>query len=149
MDMESGNYTLRTTARDGEQTATTGHLDLPADTYNGMTVTLLKNINPGATLTIHMIDFLPKPKIYAVELTPVDKESLRAGGVSRDAIHYTLKPQLSWFMKTLASVMGKLPADYHFWLVKGKVPAFLRFEGPLSPNGPLWRIDQASPSLRK
>ncbi len=149
LDTGTGAYTLRRTPPDGAQTTDTGRLDLPPDTYNGMTVTLLKNLDPNASVTVHMVNFLPKPKVYAVELKPVEKESLRAGGVSRDAIHYTLSPQLGWFLQTLGSFLGKLPPDYHFWLVKGKVPAFVRFEGPLYTNGPLWRIEQANPTLKK
>ena len=51
------------TAPGEDPTATTGHLELPPDTYNGMTITLLKNLMGGASATIHMIDFDPKPKV--------------------------------------------------------------------------------------
>ncbi|WP_447603225.1 hypothetical protein [Nitrospira sp. Nam80] len=149
LDTGTGAYTLSRTPQDGAQTTDTGNLDLPPDTYNGMTVTLLKNLDPDESVTVHMIDFLPKPKLYEVQLKPVEKEPIRAGGASRDAIHYTLSPQLGWFVQTLASLLGKLPPDYHFWLVKGKVPAFVRFEGPLYTNGPLWRIEPAHPTLSK
>jgi hypothetical protein len=70
-----------------EPTATATHRDLPTGTYNGMTFTLLKNVVGNASATMHMIDFGPKPKVYEVELTPIDKDTLRAGGVSRDAVH--------------------------------------------------------------
>jgi hypothetical protein len=149
LDMETGTYTLRKHNLNDDSSVATGHVDLPSDTYNGMTVTLLKNLDPNATVRVHMLDFLPKPKLYGVEVTPIEKETAHAGKLSRDAIHYALKPELGWFMKTLASLLGKLPPEYHFWLVKGKVPAFGRFEGPLYPNGPIWRIEQANLKLRK
>ena len=149
LDMETGMYTFRRTVPGEDPTATTGHLDLPPDTYNGMTITLLKNLARGASATIHMIDFGPKPKLYEVELTPIDKDSLRAGGVSRDAVHYVLKPKLGWIMQNLASLFGKVPPEYHFWLLKKKAPAFVKFEGPLYTEGPIWRIEQIGPKLEK
>lgn len=148
LDMETNTYTLRRDGPGDEKTVLNGHLDLPSDTYNGMTVTLLKNLEQNASVTVHMLDFLPEPKLYAVDLIPMEKDSVRVGGLSRDAVHYILKPKLGWFMQNLASLLGKLPPPYHFWLLKGKVPAFVRFEGPLYTNGPTWRIEQASPKLR-
>jgi hypothetical protein len=148
LDMETSTYVLYRNGPSDEQTVLTGHLDLPLDTYNGMTVTLLKNLEQDASATVHMLDFQPEPKLYTVDLIPIEKDAVRAGGLSRDAVHYVLKPKLRWFMENLASWLGKLPPPYHFWLLKGKVPAFVRFEGPLYANGPMWRIEQASPKLR-
>ena len=149
LDMGTGMYTFRRTARGEDPTATTEHLDLPPDTYNGMTITLLKNLARGASATIHMLDVGPKPKLYEVELTPIDKDSLRAGGVSRDAVHYVLKPKLGWIKQNLASLLGKVPPEYHFWLLKKNAPAFVKFEGPLYTEGPIWRIEQSSAKLEK
>jgi len=149
LDMETGMYTLRRHAPGDDRKVVSGHLDLPSDTYNGMTVTLLKNLSQNASITVHMLNFLPEPKLYAVDLIPIEKESLQAGGVSRDAVHYVLKPQLGWFVQKLASLLGKLPPEYDFWLLKGKVPAFVRFEGPLYTDGPVWRVEQTSPKLSK
>ena len=149
LDMETGMYTLRRNPPGKDRTVLTGHLDLPSDTYNGMTVMLLKNLDQNASVTIHMLEFLPEPKLYAVDLIPIEKDSLRAGGLSRDAVHYILKPKLGWFVQNLASLLGKLPPDYDFWLLKGKAPAFVRFEGPLYKDGPPWRIEPASPTLNK
>jgi hypothetical protein len=38
-----------------------------------------------------------------------------------------------------------MPADYHVWIATDDVPAFVRFEGPLNPTGPTWRIELTSP----
>jgi hypothetical protein len=149
LDMGTGMYTFRRTVPGEDPVATTGHLDLPPDTYNGMTITLLKNLVRGASASVHMIDFGPKPKLYEVELTPIDTDSLRAGGVSRDAIHYLLKPKLGWVVRNLAFLLGKVPPEYHFWLLKKQAPAFVKFEGPLYKDGPIWRIEQIGPKLEK
>lgn len=147
MEKETGTYTIQRGSSGAHPVVSSGQLDLPSDTYNGMAVTLLKNLEENAEATVHMIDFLPEPKVHTVQLMAVEKETFRAGGVSRRAVHYVLKPKLGWFMKKLAAVLGKTPPDYHFWLVKETVPVFLRYEGPLTTKGPSVRIEQASPRL--
>jgi hypothetical protein len=148
LEAESGNYSIRWSGGTTEPTTTKGRLNLPPDIYNGMTVTLLKNLPTNASVTVHMLDFLPDPKLYAVELTPIEKESLKAGGLTREATHYVLKPKIGWILTTFAALFGKTLPRYHFWLLKKDVPAFVRFEGPLYGNGPAWRIEQASLKLR-
>jgi hypothetical protein len=103
----------------------------------------------NASTTIHMIDFGTKPKLYEVELIPLDTDTLRAGGVARNAVHYVLKPKLGWIAQNLAALVGKSPPEYHFWLLKGKAPAFIQFEGPLYTDGPIWRIQQTKATLDK
>ena len=47
----------------------------------------------------------------------------------------------------LRSAGGPLIAsgDLLAWIVTGDVPAFVGFEGPLYPTGPVWRIELTSP----
>ena len=59
LDMETGMYTLGRNPPGKDRTVLTGHLDLPSDTYNGMKVMLLKNLDQNASVTIHMLEFLP------------------------------------------------------------------------------------------
>ena len=44
----------------------------------------------------------------------------------------------------IAPGTGKQPPDTHIWMLTGKVPTFLRFEGTLYQGGPIWRIDLAT-----
>jgi hypothetical protein len=44
----------------------------------------------------------------------------------------------------LASLVGKEPPDLRYWLVPGEVPAFVRFQGAMFLNGPVWRLEMAS-----
>jgi hypothetical protein len=41
----------------------------------------------------------------------------------------------------IASLLGKSPPDLRYWLVTGDVPAFVRFEGAMFLNGPVWRLE--------
>lgn len=44
----------------------------------------------------------------------------------------------------VAPVIGKQPADIHFWIVAGKAPAFVKFTGQLYDGGPVWNIEPAT-----
>jgi hypothetical protein len=43
----------------------------------------------------------------------------------------------------VATVVGKQPPPVRFWLTSGRVPTFVRFEGPLYVDGPTWRVELA------
>ena len=45
------------------------------------------------------------------------------------------------------SLIGKQPPDMHVWFAKSEAPTFLEFEGPLSQDNPVWRIELIAPEL--
>ena len=45
----------------------------------------------------------------------------------------------------MAPLVGKQPPDIHIWIVKSEAPTFLEFEGPLSQDSPVWRIELTAP----
>ncbi len=47
--------------------------------------------------------------------------------------------------ETVASLTGKEPADLHMWLLKSEAPTFVEFQGQLSPDAAVWRIELAAP----
>jgi hypothetical protein len=142
----SGKYRVKTKARqDGREKLLEGTLDLPADVYNGMVLTVAKNLPKGAGETVHVVAFTPKPRLIQLELAPAGEHQVLVGELQKTAIHYVFKPQLGIGLKLFATLLGRLPSDYHAWIVTGEVPAFARFEGPLYPAGPVWRIELASP----
>lgn len=149
---ETGHYQVRWHEKTADEKLITGRLDLPADVYNGMTITVLKNLQGKTGATIHMLVFNPEPTLYEVDLTRLDEEDTRnttRKDTKATAVHYTLKPRLGWFLGALASLFGRTPPDYHFWLIKKDAPAFVRFEGSLYPRGPSWRIEQVSPRVKQ
>lgn len=148
---ETGQYQVRQHEKASHEQVISGHVDLPADVYNGMTITALKNLRGKTGASIHMVVFGPEPKLYEVELKLIDAEETRNTNrkeIKATAAHYVLKPRLGWFLGAVASIFGKTPPDYHFWLIKKDVPAFVRFEGSLYQNGPTWRIEQVSPRVK-
>ena len=114
-----------------------GKIDLPADTYNGMVTTLLKNMPAGTSNTVHVIAFTPKSRLIKLLLAPVGGEPVLVGDSLIQATRFTLRPQLG---RRASMLVTDLP-DVKCWILGGDAPAFLRFEGPLSFMGPVWRIE--------
>ena len=149
---ETGQYQVRRHDKESDDKLITGRIDLPADVYNGLTITVLKNLRGKTGAVVHMLVFNPEPALYEVELTRVDEDDTRnttRKDTKATAVHYTLKPRLGWFKATLARLLGRTPPDYHFWLIKKDAPAFVRFEGSLYAGGPTWRIEQVSPRVKQ
>jgi hypothetical protein len=146
LEPASGNYRVKTKARQhGREKVLEGALDLPQDIYNGMFLTVAKNLPKGSGETVHVVAFTPKPRLIQLELAPVGEHQVLVGELAKTAVHYVFKPQLGTGLKLLATLLGRVPPDCHAWIVTGEVPAFARFEGPLYPTGPVWRIELASP----
>jgi len=146
LERASGKYRVKTRARkDGREKVLDGKLDLPLDVYNGMVPTVVKNLSPGAGETVHMVAFTPAPKLIKLELAPAGDHKILVGGSEKTATRYVLKPVLGIWLKLFASLLGRMPPDNHAWIVTADVPAFVKFEGPLYMNGPVWRIELTSP----
>jgi hypothetical protein len=146
LERASGKYRVKTRARkDGREKVLDGTLDLPLDVYNGMVLTVVKNLSAGAGETVHMVAFTPAPKLIKLELAPAGEQKIVVGGSEKSATRYVLKPILGIWLKLFVSLLGRMPPDNHAWIVTADVPAFVKFEGPLYMNGPVWRIELTSP----
>jgi hypothetical protein len=78
VDQPTGRYLVRSRGGDGGPAdLLEGSLKLPADTYNGMLITLLKNLNPSEATTVRLVVFTPRPKLIRVKLKPVREESVK------------------------------------------------------------------------
>jgi hypothetical protein len=144
-DRKSGQYKARTqeTKEDTEKTAS-GQLEMPADLYNGMALVLLKNLPPGAGATVHMAAFTPKPRLIKMELRQEGEDTVRVGDDAKKAMRYLVKLEVGGLTGVIASLIGKDPPDLRYWLVAGEIPAFVRFQGAMYLNGPIWRLELAT-----
>jgi hypothetical protein len=146
LERASGKYRVKTTAhKDGVETVLDGVLEMPADTYNGMVLTVAKNLAKGASETIHVVAFTPEARLVPVELSPAGVHKVLVGELTKSATRYVFKPKPGPWLSVIANVLGRMPPDSHAWILTDEVPAFVRFEGPLHPAGPLWRIELTSP----
>ncbi|MEX1246298.1 MAG: hypothetical protein WEB59_13330 [Thermoanaerobaculia bacterium] len=146
VDGRSGQVTVRYKDDDGQEKVASERLEVPPDLSNGMILTLLKNIRPNAArTTISMVAAAPKPRMVTLIITPAGEEPFSVGGSPRKAMHYVVKVEIGGVAGLVAPLIGKQPADSHVWILGGEAPAFVRSEGPLAMDGPIWRIELASP----
>jgi len=146
LERASGKYRVKTKARkDGREEVIEGTLKLPPDTYNGIVLTVAKNLLKGASETVHVVAFTPAPRLIRLELVLAGEHKVLVGELAVPAVHYVLKPRLGAWLKVFARLLGRNPPDYHAWIVTDTVPAFVRFEGSLYTTGPVWRIELTSP----
>ncbi len=60
-------------------------------------------------------------------------------------MHYVIKVEIGGPAGIVAPILGKQPLDVHVWILGEAAPAFVKMEGPLYYEGPIWRIEPASP----
>lgn len=146
LERASGKYRVKTKAhQNGREQVLNGTLDLPPDVYNGMVITVAKNLPKGASETVHIVAFTPEPRLIQLEFAPEGEQKVLIGELGKTATHYVLKPRLGIWLKLFATLLGRMPPDSHAWIISDELPAFVRFEGQLVTNGPVWRIETTSP----
>ncbi len=145
----SGSYSVKTKShKDGVEKTYSGTIALPADVYNGMIPTVALDVSPRESTTVHIVAFMPEPRVIAVELQPSPAERVHVGTHEESSVRFTIKPKLGFLLTLGAKLTGRMPPDSHLWIVTDDVPAFVRSEGPMY-NGPVWRVALASPSWRR
>jgi hypothetical protein len=131
---------------DGQPKTITERLKVPTDLANGMVSTLLGDIGPTAPkTTLSMLVATPKPRLVKLEIAPAGEDSFTAGGGPGKATRYSIKVDIGGISGLVAPLVGKQPPDTQVWMVGDKPPGFLKTEGPLFQDGPVWRIELASP----
>jgi len=147
LERATGKYRVKSKGhKDGKEEVHEGTLDLPLDVYNGgMILTVAKNLPKGASETVHTVAFTPKPRLIQLELTPAGEQKVLVGALARTATDYVFKPKLGVLLKLAATVLGRVPPDSHAWIVASDMPAFVRFDGPLSITGSVWRLEPTLP----
>ena len=138
VDRATGRYDVRYRAdEDSPEETLSGDFALPADVYNGLLSTLMKNLPEGDSRVVQVVAFTPKPRLVKMLLTPAAEDPLRVNDAAVPATRFLIRPQLGLFA---ALLVADVP-DVKCWIAGGEAPAFLRFEGPLYFMGPIWRID--------
>lgn len=144
IDAVSGRVTVKSTKKGHEKTVTK-QLHLPPDTANGLVDTLLKNVDSDAPETLSYVATTSKPRVVTLVVSSHGKEPFFASGWRFRAIHYVIKVHIGGISGAVAPLVGKKPPDTNIWILGGKVPAFLRFQGTLYDGGPIWQVDLAAP----
>ena len=150
IDRSSAEYKVRAkTGEDGKEKVLTGAFTLPKDVYNGIFVTMLLNLPKGASETVNVLAFTPKPEVIKLELLLMGEHTVRIGEQLRKAVQYSFKPDIGMIRELLGKATGKIPASFHYecWVLADEVPSFVQFEGPLQLMRPIVRIELVSPRL--
>jgi hypothetical protein len=146
LNVSTGQVSIQYTDDDGKEKTITDRLKLPTDLANGLVSTLLGDVDPKAEkTTVSMLVATPKPRIVKLEIFPAGEDSFTVGGTSSKAMRYVVKVDIGGISGIVAPLVGKQPPDTHVWMIGGQAPGFLKSEGPLFQDGPLWRIELASP----
>jgi hypothetical protein len=148
MTIEAGGHVVVRYTEDGQEKVEDEQMELPPDVANGLVLTLLKNLAAdGPPIEVGMVAPTPKLRLVTLQISRGGTDGIRIGGTRRRAIRYVVDVQIGGVTGALAHVMGKDPPDTHVWVLGGEAPAFIRSEGPMFPDGPIWRIDLVSPTF--
>ena len=122
LERATGTYHVKSKAHtDGREKLLNGTLVLPPDVYNGMLLTVVKNLPKGASETVHMIAFTPAPRLIKLEVSPAGEQKVLVGDLAKTAIQYLFKPRLGSWLKLFATLLGRVPPDFHAWVVTDEV----------------------------
>ena len=143
-DRKSGRYTAKVAPSKGAaQESASGTLELPPDVYNGMALTIIKNLPAGSGVAGRLAVFTPKPRLIEMGIAQESSGTVKLGPSTLPVTPYLVKLEVGGLTGVVATVIGKDPPDLRYWVVGGaKVPAFGKFEGAMFLNGPVWRIRQ-------
>jgi hypothetical protein len=146
MTPATGAYRVKTKDhKGGEEKVLEGRIEFPPDVYNGMILTVVKDLPKSAGEIVHFVAFTPQPRVIELALTPVGEEKITVGELTKTAVHYVMKPRLGMWLTFFATILRRMPEDLHAWILIDEVPAFVGFQGSLTTPGPVWRIELVSP----
>lgn len=145
IDATSGQVTLRT-SDNGKEKVDQEHLDLPPDLANGILPIIVQNLKPDTPeIKLSFVAAGQKPRLIKLSIKPQGQQTFHLAWFSHQAVKFDMKFELGGVAAVAAPLLGKQPPDFYFWVLDGEAPAFLKSEGPLYEEGPIWTIQLASP----
>jgi hypothetical protein len=147
IDVASGKVSVLTIEK-GKEKRTTKQMSIPPDVANGLLFILAKNMDPSAPeTTVSMVAPSDKPRLVKLTFTPAEEKPVKFGLLTFKAQQYVMKVKIEGVAGKVAPLVGKQPPDSHFWIIKSESPTLVEFEGPLTEDSPVWRIEFAAPEL--
>lgn len=145
VNVATGTVTSRE-MKDGKEKVESKHLELPNDLANGMTSLIVENFPENcAEMKVSYLAGGAKPRIVTLSTRPDREDTFRVGGMSRRSRKYRVHIDIGGVTGMIAPLIGKQPPDIGMWVTEGDVPTFLKMEGPLYEQGPIWTTEQAAP----
>ncbi|MGA1984404.1 MAG: hypothetical protein ABSG84_18290 [Acidobacteriaceae bacterium] len=146
IDVPHGRVTSRSRGKDGKDEVTTDQMALPPDLANGLVSIVAKNLPPQTPeVKVHLLVATPKPRLVTLAISPQGEQEFTLDGSPRKAVHFEIQIQLGAVTGVVATLIGKHLPDIQLWILGGDAPTFLREQGPLFQDGPIWTMELASP----
>ncbi|MGA2113747.1 MAG: hypothetical protein ABSH56_03230 [Bryobacteraceae bacterium] len=149
LDTRTGDVNIEAADKDGKMRNIAKRLSLPADLANGIITILLNDVDSNVETTLSMLVATPEPRVVKLRISASGQDSFSIGGWGDKAAHYVVKVDVGGVTGVVAKAAGKQPPPPHIWINAGSTPVFQKSEGPLYEDGPIWRIELASPTWPK
>jgi len=147
IDCRTGKVTVHSTGKDGKEEVKTSQLHLPADLANGIISAACENLRPGAQpAKLSMLVATPSLRLVTLSISSRGEDPFTVNGVSEKATHYEMKIVLGGAVGILAPMFGKQPPNIQIWIAGGQAPTFVREQGQLYADSPMYTIELASPT---
>ena len=141
----NGSVSVVAMEQDGKEKTINKQIALPRDLANGIVTMLLIDVDPKVETTLSMLVATPEPRVVKLKIAAAGADPFSIGGSPNKATHYVMKIDLGAITGTVAKVVGKQPPPTEIWMATGNAPIFLKSEGQMFQDGPIWRIEIASP----
>jgi hypothetical protein len=147
IDCRSGKVTVHSTNKDGKEEVKTSQLHLPPDLANGLVSAIVENLRPGAPETkVSMLAATPSLRLVTLSISSRGEESFSVAGAPRKANHSEIKIELGGVAGVVAPMIGKQPPNIQIWVIGGQAPTFVREQGQLYEDSPMFTIELAGPT---
>jgi len=138
----NGQVTARSIDKDGKEKVENQHLNLPADTSNGMIAALLANLSPTAAgAKVAMVAPVGKGRLVKLSIFPDAPAKFTEVGVTYPATVFRIHIELGGVAGVVAPIIGKQPGDLFVWIAEGPAPQLVRMVGALADGGPIVSIE--------
>jgi hypothetical protein len=132
--------------KDGKDDVKTDHMDLPPDLANGLISEVLENFpRNGSEMKVSYIAG-SRPRVVHLSIKPEVEAPFYIGGIRHPARRFNIHIEIGGVAGVIAPVIGKQPSDIKMWVMDGEVPTFLKMQGALYDQGPIWTTELASPT---
>lgn len=147
IDCIANKVTVRSTGKDGKEDVKVKSMKLPPDLANGLVSAIVENVRPAATETrVPLLVAAPMLRLVTLVVAPHGEDSFSVGGAARKALHYEIKIELGGIVGMVAPMIGKQPPNIQIWVVGGQAPTFVREQGQLYADSPVYTIELAGPT---
>jgi hypothetical protein len=148
VDPVKGTVRVAYTDEKGKSDTIEEQMDIPADVGNGLLLAAVKHADPsGVESAISWVAATPTPRLVKLIISALGKEPVTHGTIKAETIHYVVKTRIGGLAGLVAPLIGKQPPDIHVWMLAGGAPGFLKFQGPLQNEGPIWTIEMSAPRM--